>query len=214
MGKQKVVSKVLTPAELVKALQSGSITIAQAQAMYNGVIPIGDNKGIAALYDIDKQVIQPLVWAEQQHILGLLDGRETGYDGLAITHGPAPADAAGTSRVGQLTVPDGEVWFVNKIEVVTPVGVSANWYCDLWPDRLGALGYGQAFYPVAIGPADDVEAEFNVIAPLWEPTNKQIALRLPGGTKLTLVTINTLAAVAAVVATLWVFGYVGKQLVV
>jgi len=84
MGKDRVVLKDPTFEEamekVVKGLQAGSYTTAQIQQMFPGVIPMGDYKGYGALWDIDKAVKQPLVLAEQLHILGILDGREEDYD--------------------------------------------------------------------------------------------------------------------------------------
>ncbi|GAI58785.1 unnamed protein product, partial [marine sediment metagenome] len=63
MGKQKTVDKVLTAEDIVRAMQAGNLTIAQAQQLYNGVMPIGDYKGVAAILDLDLLVKQPLVHA-------------------------------------------------------------------------------------------------------------------------------------------------------
>ncbi|GAJ13491.1 unnamed protein product, partial [marine sediment metagenome] len=102
MGKQRVANKAITPQQILQALQAGSITTVQAQAMFNGVMPVGDYKGIAAIFDLDLLVKQPLVDAEQKHILGILDGRLEGYDLRTLTFAiDAPA---GTPLAGTLTV--------------------------------------------------------------------------------------------------------------
>lgn len=209
MGKQRVVKKTISPAELIKALQAGSITIAQAQQMFNGVILIGDYKGIAALLDIDLLVKQPLVDAEQKHILGILDGREANYDLLTLTI--TAAETAGTSHVGALTVPDDELWFINNVLTTVPANAVANWYCSLWTDRLGALGYGQAFHAAALA-AGDHQDEFSPTSPVWLPTNKTFPLRAPGGTVFTFVLTNVTAP-ATVIGTFQIYGWLGKALV-
>ena len=139
MGKQNPVDKTIGPAEIVRALQAGSITIAQAQAMYNGAIPIGDYNGIAAIFDLDALVKQPLVWAEQQHILGILDGREEDYDLQTLT--PTAGEAIGTNHDASLTVPTGEVWYLSDVQGEVPntalCSLDYQWFCDLWPDHAG-----------------------------------------------------------------------------
>ena len=221
MGKQKVVSKVITAAELIKALQGGSITIAQAQQMYNGVIPIGDNNGIAALYDIDKQVIQPLVFAERQHILGVLDGRLEGHDLVTVNIPLGAITPVGTVYNGRLTVPAGEVWFITEVvstfvaEAATP---NAFWRCSLWPDgaaipNVDGQSFNAAAMTFALGPAyfDDFFEGAGVFAP---NTNKPVALRLPAGEAITLQLITTILGTAGSAHTLQLFGYIGKLLVV
>jgi len=210
-SKQKVVDKTIGPAEVVKAMMAGSITTAQAQAMFNGVIPIGDYKGIASILDIDLLVKQPLVDPEARHILGLLDGREEDYDLQTLTI--QALEAAAISHMAQITVPTGDVWFLNNVRTITPVGVSANWYCSLWADRVGVLGYGQAFHAAAIPAGTDQLDEFSPPGPLWLPTNKQYPFRAPAGTVFTVVSTNTLAAVGAVTCTFQLYGWIGKSLV-
>ena len=222
MGKQRVVNKTRSPAEIVQALQAGSITIAQAQAMYNGVIPIGDYKGIAAILDLDLLVKQPLVLAEQLHILGLLDGREEDYDRQIVT---IPASAAILDSVAEiLTVPAGEVWFVTAVESILPASggtniIAGNWYCSLWTDRaVTPSPYGQPFHATAfnfgVGGGTQFD-EFSSPAVWWVITNKPYPIRLPGGTVITFVATNTgaIAPAAAVNARFNLYGYIGKALV-
>ncbi len=132
------------------------------------------------------------------------------------------AEAIGTAHVGTLTVPTGELWFVNNIQTTIPASgganiITANWYCSLWTDRVGALGYGQAFHLAAInfGAGGGAQLdEFSPPGPVWALTNKQVALRLPAGTVLTVVFTNTVAVAAGAVNCLFqVFGWLGKNLV-
>jgi len=215
-GKQRLANKAISPAELIKALQAGSITITQAMQMYSGVIPIGDYKGLAAVFDIDKQVVQPLVWAEQLHILGNLDGATEDVDLQTIT---VPAGALATSVVSEtLTVPDGEVWFINAVVGTCLADATGtivyNWRCSLFPLEgvpLGAL-YHTAWLPTPLGPQFD---EFSAIATLFAVGNKPVPLRLPAGESITGSLMNAAGAAAAtgVAGTLQLFGWKGKPLI-
>lgn len=213
MSKKKVVDNTLVPLQTLSNLTPDDITS-------EGAIMIGVYKGNAAFVDLDKQVNQPLVNAEEQYINGILDGREEDYD--QQTSALVAAEAVGTSHVEELVVPTTEVWFVQAIVSILPASgganiVAANWYCSLWNDRVGSLGHGQAFHAADFnfGAGGGTQTdEFGWVSPLWAITNKEQALRLPGGTVLTFVTTNTTAVAAgAVNAVFDVVGYVGKQLV-
>lgn len=204
----------------IKALQAGNLTIAAAQQMYNGVMPIGSYKGAAAIFDLDLLVKQPLVDPEARHMLGIIDGREEDYD--LQTLGIVLAEAAGTAHIGQITVPTGEVWFLNNVLTTLPASgganiITGNWYCSLWTDRVGALGYGQPFHAAAfnfgVGGGAQLD-EFSPPGPLWLVTNKQYPLRVPAGTIFTAVITNTgVVAAAAANATFQLYGWIGKSLV-
>jgi hypothetical protein len=217
MGRQRLVNKTVGPAEIIKALQTGSITTAQAQAMFNGVIPIGDYKGVAAILDLDKLVVQPLVWPEQLHILGNLDGATEDTDLQTIT---VPAGALATAVVGEtLTVPAGEVWYINAVVGTCLADATGtivyNWRCSLFPDALGSpLGgvYHTNWIATPLGPQFD---EFSAIATLFAVGNKPIPLRLPAGATITGQLMNAAGAAAAtgVAGTLQLYGWRGKALV-
>lgn len=224
MGKDRVINKDPSFEEamdkVVKGLQAGSYTVAQVQQMFPGSIPIGDYKGYGALWDIDKAVKQPLVLAEQLHILGILDGREEDYDLQTVTI--PNASAANAQVSGSLTVPSGEVWYVNAIETVLPADAggspTANWHCSLWTDRAATPStYGQPFHAAAFnfGPGGGTQwDEFTSPANWWAATNKPMLLRLPAGTVITLVVTNAGAvATAQMDCTLQLFGFIGKPLV-
>ena len=221
MGEKKLVDKSLGPEAIFRALQAGSITITQAQQLFNGTLPIGSYKGIASILDLDLLVKQPLVLAEQQHIMGILDGREEDYD--LQTLGIVLAEVAGTAHVATLTVPTGEVWFINTVEMAHPVtgganGVSGNWYCDMWTDRVGALGYGQPFHGAAVGGAAGAalaqQDDFSVVGAAFNVANKPVLLRAPAGTEFTVVFTNLLANAAAAINCFFrLYGFIGKPLV-
>lgn len=220
MGKQRVKDMTISPLEVLRAMQTGSITIAQAQQMFNGVIPIGDYKGVAALLNLDLLVKQPLVDAELKHILGIIDGREEDYDlqTLAVT----AAEAIGTIHTGALTVPTGEVWFINNVQTTIPASgganiITANWHCSLWTDRVAASALGQPFHAAAlnfgVGGGAQLD-EFSPPGPVWLLTNKQVALRAPAGTIFTVVFTNTgVVAAATVNCVFQLYGWIGKALV-
>ncbi len=219
MGKQELVKKAIGPMEIVKALQSGSITIAQAQQMYNGVIPIGDNKGIAALYDIDKQVNQPLVIAEKEYSLDKLDARDI------ISAGPIPIGAVLASGIftATLSVPANELWILEQIVLACPVTavagetVSVNVRSSEWqiPDiRTGTTVNiaGRSYYATDLvatsAAAIATTTVFSAVTELGK------ALRLPGGAVLTLVAWSSgNALTAAKTATLIPCGRKAKILV-
>ncbi len=212
MGKDRVKDKTISPLGIVQALMAGSITIAQAQQMYDGVLPIGDYKGVASILDLDLLVKQPLVDPEARHILGIIDGREEDYD--LQTLGIVLGEVLATSHVASLTVPVGEVWFLNNVLTTTPANVTANWYCSLWTDRVGALGHGQAFHAAVIPASTAQLDEFSPPGPLWLLTNKQVPLRAPAGTVFTVVCTNTATpAPANVNCTFQLYGWIGKSLV-
>ena len=213
---KKLVDKTIDP---IRALQAGNLTFAAAQQMYNGVIPIGDYKGVAAALDFDALVKQPLVDAERRHILGILDGREEDYDlqTLAIVAG----ELAGTLHTATIVVPLGEVWFINVVRGVVPLTVAStvtyDWWCSLWTDRVAAVAAGQPFWQtpqtnVPGGPYT-YDAEFSAQAALWSPNFKDVSLRAPGGTIFTCVFATAIGPGEAINCTFQIFGYIGKSLV-
>ena len=219
MGKERLVDKTISPQEVLNALMAGSITIAQAQQMYEGVMPIGSYKGVASILDLDLLVKQPLVDAERRHILGILDGREEDYDlqTLAIVAG----ELAGTLHAATIVVPLGEVWFINVVRGVVPLTVAStvtyDWWCSLWTDRIGAAAAGQPFWAAAqtnvAGGPYTYDAEFDTQAPLWSPNFKDVSLRAPGGTIFTCVFATAVGPGEAGNCTFQLFGYIGKSLV-
>ncbi len=228
MGKDRVVNKDIGFNEamdkVVKGLQSGSYSTAQIQQMFPGVIPMGDYKGYGALWDIDLAVKQPLVAAEQLHILGILDGRLEGHDLVTVTI-PNGALANAVFR-GSLVVPAGQVWFVTAVETVTPAddgGTPAiNWACSLWTDPAATPDpAGQPFHaiPKSATPAGDTfldEFHWTAMRDLAAvvETNKPVALRLPAGAVITAIATNlTLPATGDMDCTLALYGYIGRPLV-
>jgi len=180
-----------------------------------GVIPVGNYKGAPAFWDLDKAVNQPLVAAEQLHILGNIDG--AGATGLATM--TMPVAVAGTIVSATITVPAGQVWFINAVVgtcVADATGtVIYNWRCSLFTDAAGnALGgvYHTAWLATPLAPQND---EFSAIATVFNIANKPVLLRLPAGTTITGQLMNAAGAAATtgVVGTMQLYGFIGRTLV-
>jgi hypothetical protein len=226
MGERRVVPGDKTISPLQTAYNLTPLTATQGRAASSlGVVPIGYYKGAAAFFDLDKMVNHPLVNAELAHILGILDGREEGYDLRTLTTVVGDTSPVGTILSGTLTVPAGQVWYINAVQSILNTtgaanGLVGNWRCSLWTDRATVPNpAGQSFYPAtglvrAPGGTTTWLAEFGPIATAWLITNKVPLLRLPAGTILTFVLVTTTAQVdVAAASTLALFGAVGKQLV-
>jgi len=220
MGRQRIVDKTLTPQQALYNLTPALSVEGRGRGSL-GTIPLGFYRGGVAFWDLDLAVKQPLVWAEQQHILGILDGREEDYDLQTLT--TVLGEAIGTQHTAQLTVAAGVVWYLNAVEMVIPPSgganiITANWRCSLWTDRAAVPSTnGQAFHgaDVNFGVGGGTQwDEFGVIPLLWAATNKPVALRLPAGAILTVTFTNTVAVAAAAVNCLFrVYGYIAKSLV-
>jgi len=220
MGGKKLVDKTVRPLTTLTNLTPASVTGGIAVSAL-GRLPIGVYKGVAAFFDLDKLANQPLVQAEQQHIMGILSGREAAYDlaNVAI----AAADPIGTAHLGVITVPTGEIWYVNAVEGFSPANgalaqVGYNWYCSMWTDRVGSLGHGQPFHTAeqlsAVNTAQTVTDDFHFTGAIWAVTNKPVMLRLPAGSVLTAIfTTRTAISTPAIACTFSVFGYISKILV-
>ena len=221
MGKQRIQDKSIGLKALQGLLTPDTVTGGSATNRL-GFLPLGEYKGQVRFFDLDKLVNQPLVQAEQLHILGVLDGREEDYDLQTLTI--ANGAAVGTVYRGELPedgVPAGEVWYINAVELVVPADAGGtpamNWRCSLWTDRIGESEYGQAFHAadVSFTPGGGSQwDEFTYPGNFWAPTNKPNLLRLPAGEKLTVVATNTLnPATAAMECVARIYGFIGKKLV-
>lgn len=221
MGKDRLVDKTIKP--LTTTLTNLTPALVTAGTPYTklGNLPIGYYKGSAAFWDLNLAVNEPNVQAEKKHILGILDGREEDYDlqTLGITAG----EAIGTLHSATLTVPVGEVWFINVVRGVVPATVTStvlfNWWCNSWTDRIASAAAGQPFYTaaqtgVAGGGIYTYDTEFSAQAAVWNVLFKDVSLRLPAGTILTCVFTTATAVGEAINCTFQLFGYIGKTLVV
>jgi hypothetical protein len=161
-------------------------------------------------------ISEQLVLAEQLHILGNLDGLVEDSSLQTIT---VPAGTvAGTVITETLTVPSGEVWFINAVIgtcLADGTGtIQYNWRCSLFEDEAGStLGglYHTNWLPMPLGPQYD---EFSSIATLFTVGNKPVPLRLPPGATISGQLMNAAGAAAAtgVVGTFALYGWKGKYL--
>lgn len=213
MGKQKVVSKVIGPAEIVRALQSGSITIAQAQAMFSGVLPIGGYRGIAAILDLDLLVNQPLALPELVYSLDKIDVRDAITCQLAVGDVPATAHVLAT-----LVVPDDELWILYNVDVDCPVTaiageiIAATFRLSIWPypDIRGGVAVhaaGRSYWPAIHIPTATSAAAINETVIFNAQINLGVQLRLPGGSILTLDAYSTGDALTAAVPAVTLIPY-------
>ena len=120
---------------------STNVTPLQLLQNGQGSFPLGVYKGGLAVTDLDKAVNQPLVKAEQEFMLGMLDGRTVGYDAVQAT--TVAGAASLVSYRARMTVPAAEVWFVHALQIYAPKdttgAVNVNWRCSLWPDKAAII---------------------------------------------------------------------------
>ncbi len=213
VGKQKVVDKTIRPLTTLTSLTPALVTAGQAAGLL-GNLPIGVYKGVAAFWDLNLAVNEPNVLAEQQHVLGNIDGQTEGTGLATMTVG---AVAAGVIVTTTITVPAGQVWFINAVVgtcVADATGtITYNWRCSLFADAaanvLGGV-YHTAGLATPLGPQND---EFSPIATVFNLANKPTLLRLPAGATISGQLTNAVLAATGVVGTMQLFGYVGKTLV-
>lgn len=215
MGKDRLKDKGIRPLTTLTNLTPAMVTSGQHFGLL-GNLPIGVYKGSAAFFDLDKLANQPLVLAEQLHILGNLDGATEDYDLQTITVG---AVVAGTVVTETLTVPAGEVWYINCVTGICVADATGtvvyNWRCSLFPDATGnVLGgvYHTVWLATPLAPQLD---EFSAIATVFGVGNKPVPLRLPAGATISGELMNAAGAAACtgVVGTMQLFGWIGKTLV-
>jgi hypothetical protein len=203
MGKQKMVNKTIQPLQLTN-LTPAAVTGGRA-ANTLGVIIIGNYKGAAAFFDLDKLANQPLVLAEKAHCLDKVDGR----NGVAVTveNGADVGDVI----PGEIEVPEGEVWYLNRLSVTCPAADATgsagfNILVSAWPKT--ATGGDKPYFATnqaAMGATTDIDL----------PAQGELGeeLRLVGGDKLTLQLTVTVAFTADKVFRLDPYGRKGKALV-
>ncbi len=212
MGRDKIVDKSIYPLTLGSITPAGVIP----NAATSGVIPVGNYKGVAAFWDLDKAVNQPLVNAEKSHIIGNIDGATEGT-GLATITVPAGTLAGGVITT-TITVPAGEVWYLNAVVgtcLADATGtLTYNWRCSLF--ALAGITLGNVYHTVGLatplGPQFD---EFSSIATLFAVGNKPTPLRLPAGATISGQITNAAGAAACtgVIGTMQLYGWKGKVLV-
>ena len=203
-GKQKVVDKTITPLQALYNLTPALSTEGRSRGSL-GVVPIGNYKGEPRFWDLDKAVNQPLVLAEKAYALDRIDSR----NGINVTVPNLSALAA--IITGEIEVPVGEVWYLNRLSVICPAAdatgtCSFNILVSSFPKT--ATGTDKPYLPAdvtAMGATTDIDL----------PAQGQLGeeLRLVGGDKLTLQLTVTVAFTADKVFRLNVWGRKGKLLV-
>jgi len=142
---------------------------------------------------------------------GKLDTRNTVTATLAATA------VIGDIATAVLTVPAGELWFIQALELTSPPQtagggqiVLVNWRISSWPDDDGSNAAGKLFWSIGRGTValDTYWCEFFAEAPLMSEENLSTPIRMIGGDKITLyATLTGANCTAALSATLTPFGY-------
>ena len=153
---------------------------------------------------------QPLAVAEKTYALDRIDTR----DKVEVTLG-AGATAESTGRE-TITVPSGEVWFLNRLVASAPAAdgggayLAVNLRVSLWPDTATTPDAdGKAYWPADKEPkGTPVTVDIPAQGELGEE------LRLPAGSVISLVaTVKSAALAADTTASLIPYGRKGKALV-
>ena len=156
------------------------------------------------------------IWrlSERIHPVGKLDSRNA-----ATATIPCGATAASVHS-GTITVPTGELWFVQSIYVLLPYSascvLSANFRISRWPDddASPANALGKAFWAsdkvLVDGRDETFQAEFYTSAPNLDKENLDVPLRLLGGDTITLemtLVSGSPAAACGLCPTITPYGY-------
>jgi len=153
------------------------------------------------------KALEVAVLGEKVHALDKIDVRN---GKIEVTLGAGAAvDSSGRKS---LEVPSGEVWYLNRVELYAPSPGAAGDYLAVnfrvshWPDP-AADPDGKAYLPTPVEPkGTTVTVGFKADGELGEE------LRLPGGSKLTLVaTVRGAALAADTTASLTAYGRKGKR---
>lgn len=214
MGRRTMIDKVVAPQE-VEAQQAG-YTPMHALARREGYIPLGYFRGALAFTDLDKLVVQPLVAAEKLYALDRIDDRDK------VEAKIASGASVGAKASAKLTVPSGEVWYLNRLVLVSPaesgggVGdiVQVNFCVSSWALRADETalveGAGRKYWKDNKGTA--AENTYTVDLPSQGELGEE--LRLGPGDFITLYAELTGAAAGAdLTASLTPYGRKAKLLV-
>ena len=209
MGRQKLVDKTIMPQETgLMPQQLSGLTVAQALQNRYGQYLLGGYKGQTTFLDFDKLVNQPLILAEKAHCLDRVDSR----NGVNATV-PLAANVGDSVAPGEIAVPAGEVWYINRLSVGCPV-----------PDGVGTCSYNilVSSFPKTVTGTDKPYLPANAPDPGVGPDDYDLPaqgelgeeLRLVGGDKLSLVLTITAGPFAAITNyRLNIWGRKGKALV-
>ena len=217
MGKQKLVDKTIVPQEAGPMPQQiAGLTVAQALQQRLGVYLLGGYKGQTVFTDLDKLVNEPLALVEGIYSLDRLDARDVITATFPIT------SPIGTVVTGQLVVPAGELWLLNRINLVRALMgageiAQINFRISAWqfPDVRGGAtvnANGRTYLPAALNATDAIAIDADIDLPAQGELGAE--LRLKGGDTITLeVTLAGAIAAAARDVTLTPFGRKIRRLV-
>ena len=216
MGRQKLVNKTITPQE-VGALQTlTGLNVAAALQQRLGVFLLGGYKGQPVFVDLDMLVNEPLALVEGLYAQDRLDDRDV------ITATIPAAAAIGTVVRDELEVPTGELWLLNRINLVRALMgageiAQINFRISSWqvPDVRGGATVnagGRTYLPATLNATDAVAIDVDIDLPAQGELGSD--LRLKAGDILTLeVTLAGAVAAAARDITLTPFGRKIRKLV-
>jgi hypothetical protein len=214
---QKLVDKTITPLQIT-SLNPAAVTGGRA-ANQLGFIPIGNYKGAAAFFDLDKIANQPLIWAEKQWTQDIVDTRN-GFVAITVPIGTL----VGASVTGNITVPAGEIWYlgthrllIHQAAALTAGDLVVNFLVSSFPKTIAGTNkpYLDAERALAAAWGAIAAADVDLTTQFQAGDELGVPLRLVGGDILTLVATVATATVAtaAITVDLTVYGRVGKSLV-
>jgi hypothetical protein len=217
MGRQKLADKTIMPLEAGPMPQQLSgLTVAQALQSRYGVYLLGGYKGATTFVDFDKLVNEPLALVEGIYALDRLDARD-------IITATFPINSPiGTVVTGQLVVPAGELWLLNRINLLRGLMgageiAQINFRISAWqfPDARGGAtvnSNGRAYLAATLNATDAVAIDADIDLPAQGEIGAE--LRLKAGDIITLeVTLAGAIAAAARDVTLTPFGRKIRRLV-
>jgi hypothetical protein len=215
-GRRKLVDKTIAPQE-VGALQTlAGMTVAQALQNRLGAYLLGGYKGATTFVDFDKLVNEPLALVEGIYALDRLDARD-------IITATFPINSpVGTVVTDQLVVPAGELWLLNRINLLRGLMgageiAQINFRISAWQfaDARGGATVnpnGRAYLAATLNATDAVAIDADIDLPAQGELGAE--LRLKAGDIITLeVTLAGAIAAAARDVTLTPFGRKIRRLV-
>lgn len=185
---------------------------ATAPPIIGGVIVGGWDKGSWRTLNLDT-LVQLWRLSELAQPAGKLDTRNI------ITATLAATAVIGDIATAVLTVPAGELWFIQELAIVSPAQTAAqgqivtvNFRISSWADDDGVTpnAAGKLFWATARGTValDTYWVGCYEAAPLFDLENLRTPLRLGGGDKITLyAALTAVNCTAALSATITPYGY-------
>ncbi|MBI4287767.1 MAG: hypothetical protein HY671_04975 [Chloroflexi bacterium] len=188
--------------------KANTVSVQQTPQPQVAVPPVGGTVLVAGYDPVDGSLRllnlgtfhEAQVQAERLHALDRLDARNAKKE---IT--VAAATAIGTPVTGALEAPAGEVWFIGRLSLVTPAGVTGNILVSRFPKKADGTDKEYLATDQAAGATTNYD-----LAGAGELGEE---LRLVGGDKLTVRGVVTAVPAADVTVTLTAYGRKGKRLI-